>query len=598
VKPLLIFDGDCGFCRKWIARWRSWTKDRVSYAPYQETASRFPQIDPKAFQDAVHLVEEGGKVSRAAEAVFRSLAYSPRLRWPLWLYLHIPGFRRISETVYAFVASHRVFSSWVTYLLWGEHLEPPTYNVARRLFLRSLGAIFLIAFISLWVQLDGLMGSHGILPASELLAWARERIGADAYWVFPSIAWLNADDWFLHTLCGTGVALSILLIAGLAPAICCLALWAIYLSLCSVGQDFFSFQWDILLLETALLAAFLAPWKLRPRGEATPALGAYLARLLLFKLMFSSGMAKLASGDATWRNLSALTFHYETQPLPTWIGWWAHQLPVWMQKFSCALMFFIELVVPFFFFFPRNPRLVACGLTVLLMILILLTGNYTFFNLLAIALCLFLVDDAVMPRALKRPAPTSQAPAVQRWALVAFAVFAILTTWVNVGRFFAWVPIPRFIVTMARAADISRSFNHYGLFSVMTTRREEIVLEGSNDGTTWAPYEFKWKPGDPAHAPGFVEPHQPRLDWQMWFQVFGPPENSLWYDRLVGHLLKGTPEVLGLLGKNPFPDKPPKFVRGMRYHYRFTDWSARSRDGAWWTREELGVYSKPESIGL
>src|SRR5262249_30026458 len=156
-------------------------------------------------------------------------------------------------------------------------------------------------------------------------------------------------------------------------------------------------------------AGFTTPWRLRPRTVATPALGAFLMRLLLFKLMLSSGMAKLASGDGTWRDLSALKFHYETQPLPTWIGWWAHQLPAWAQRFSCAAMFFIELVVPFFFFFPRNPRLIAGALTVLLQILILLTGNYTFFNLLALALCLFLVDDAVMPRIFgKSPAPKTR----------------------------------------------------------------------------------------------------------------------------------------------------------------------------------------------
>src|SRR5437016_9379556 len=295
--------------------------------------------------------------------------------------------------------------------------------LARWLWLRLLGLTYLIAFVSLSTQIDGLAGHNGILPAVDYLEAVRERIGPERYWRLPTFCWLDAGDGFLHFQCAAGTVLSLLLIAGFLPVPALVFLWAIYLSLSTVCRDFLSFQWDILLLETGFLAIFLAPRRWPPgfSRETAPSLTVlWLCRWLLFRLMFMSGAVKLLSGDATWSKLTALTFHYETQPLPTWVGWYAHQLPVWFQKISVAIMFGIELVAPFLILCGRRPRQIACGAFVLLMLLISLTGNYCFFNLLTVALCVLLLDDAFLLRLLpvsgaafvskRLPSPAESAP--------------------------------------------------------------------------------------------------------------------------------------------------------------------------------------------
>src|SRR5438552_7279458 len=275
--------------------------------------------------------------------------------------------------------------------------------LCRWLFLRLLGIVYLIALVSLCTQIDGLAGHNGILPVVDYLEAVRERIGAERYWRLPTFCWLGAGDGFLHFQCAAGTVLSLLLIVGIAPVPALVFLWAIYLSLSTVCRDFLSFQWDILLLETGFLAIFLAPrqWLANSSRESAPSvIVLWLCRWLLFRLMFMSGAVKLLSADRAWWDLSALTFHYETQPLPTWVGWYAHQLPVWFQKISVAIMFGIELAAPFLILCGRRPRQIACGAFALLMLLISLTGNYCFFNLLTVALCVLLLDDAFLLRLL------------------------------------------------------------------------------------------------------------------------------------------------------------------------------------------------------
>jgi hypothetical protein len=274
----------------------------------------------------------------------------------------------------------------------------------RWVFLRSLGVIYLIAFVSLWAQIMGLIGRNGILPAESAMAAMRrgadaQHFGLERYHLVPTLCWFKATDGFLKFQCAAGTALAVLLIVGIAPAPCLFLLWLIYLSLATVCQDFLGFQWDILLLETGFLAIFLAPLQLWPglsRAAPPSRLVLWLLRWLLFKLMFESGCVKLLSGDPAWRSLTALRFHYETQPLPTWIGWYAHQLPAWAQAASAVVMFGIELFVPFLIFAPRRLRQWACLTLVFFQMLIFLTGNYCFFNLLTIALCLLLLDDAAL----------------------------------------------------------------------------------------------------------------------------------------------------------------------------------------------------------
>lgn len=487
----------------------------------------------------------------------------------------------------------------------------PTFACSAWLFLRLLAVVHFIAFASAWPQLAGLIGPHGLLPAPPFFEAVRTQLGADeARDQLPSLCWfIGAGPTALNILCATGLALSVLLFAGVAPALCLLGLWLCYLSLCGAGQMFFNFQWDALLLETTLLAVFLAPWNFLPlwRASEPPRLARLLLVWLLFRLMVLSGAVKLLSGDLTWRDLTALTFHYETQPLPTPLAYWIHALPRWVHRACCAGMFTLELLVPCFFFAPRALRHRAALLTIALMLLIALTGNYTFFNLLTIALCVLCLDDALLQRLVpsrashllqRSPAAASPSPVRwQVWPLRLFAGFVFAFTALQlVPALIRGTSLPRAFHAVAAAVAPYRSLNHYGLFAVMTNPRPELVFEGSDDGRTWLPYEFPHKPGDLTRAPTWVAPHQPRLDWQLWFAALGSPSQNRWVLSLCEHLLRGTPEVLALVEKNPFPSKPPRHVRVVRYEYHFTDPATRSRTGQIWRRTPLDYYIPPASL--
>ncbi|MEX1245166.1 MAG: lipase maturation factor family protein [Thermoanaerobaculia bacterium] len=593
-RPLAIFDGDCGFCRLWIRRWQAATGSGVDYSPSQEVGTRFPEIPEEAFRRAFQLVLPDGRTFEGAEAVFATLAERPGGR-ALWtMYRRIPGFDALVDLAYRLVAGHRNAAMAVTRLVWGDSVLEPTYFGSSALFLRLLGLSYLAAFLSLWVQLDGLIGSQGVLPVSAYLDWVRAQTGAGRYWQLPTLCWIASSDAALHALCGLGIAASLALLAGFAPAASAAAAWVLYLSLSVAGQVFFQFQWDILLLEAGLLAIFLAPPALlRVRsGLAASRLARFLLVWLLFRLMLSSGAVKLTSGDPTWRHLTALRVYYETQPLPPWTAWFVHQFPASFHTASALFLFFVELAVPFLFFAPRRLRRFACAMTILLQLLIAATGNYAFFNLLTIALALLLLDDAAFPRRWRRAAEATKEQS--RWPRVILVPVAVVLLAASAVPFAASLGIRRAIpgplVSLYRLVAPLQSTNGYGLFAVMTTSRPEIVIEGSDDGTVWRAYEFRYKPGDPRRRPRFVAPHQPRLDWQMWFAALGSYEENPWLVRLVGRLLEGSPEVVELLASNPFPEHPPRFVRAALYDYRFTNSEERRRTGAWWRREEKGLY--------
>jgi hypothetical protein len=469
----------------------------------------------------------------------------------------------------------------------GNRSEPPTYVLIEWLFIRLLGLIYLIAFVSLAVQITGLVSSGGILPVGEYLRAVQERLGASGYWQVPTLFWLNSSDTVLKLACVLGALLALVLIAGYARRPVLIALFILYLSLAGAAQVFLAYQWDSLLLETGFLAIFL--------GDSP--LMIWLFRWLLFRLMFMSGALKLLSGDPTWRSLTALNYHYQTQPLPTPIAWYANQLPEAFQKLSVLVVFFIELVVPFFIFGPRRLRRLAALAIAFLQILIFLTGNYTFFNLLTIALCVFLLEDATLrrwfPGSLVRRASASasarDAPKVGRWVAVGVAGMIILISGFQLFGFLGGAlprPAERALVWLSPF----RVVNTYGLFAVMTTTRPEIIIEGSNDRQTWLAYEFKYKPGDVKRPPTWVAPHQPRLDWQMWFAALGAFDADRLMVNLMTRLQQGSPDVLALLGKNPFPGAPPRYVRAEVYHYQFTDFATLRAEGAWWRRELVGVY--------
>jgi predicted DCC family thiol-disulfide oxidoreductase YuxK len=336
-KPLMVFDGDCNFCKLWIRRWQQMTGDDVDYLPAQDpsVAKQFPEIPRRQFDTAVQLIEPSGAVYSGAESVFRLLSKNPKRQWLLRAYEKSSPIANITEWAYCFVAENRKFFSALTRWFWGRHVELPDYFLTRWIFLRALGAIYLVAFVSLWMQISGLIGHNGILPAGQFMSAVKQQcdaqgIGLERFHLLPTLCWFDPSDHFLNFQCAAGTVFSVLLIIGIAPTPCLALLWLFYLSLATVGRDFLGFQWDNLLLEAGFLAIFLAPLQLLPYAsrEAPPSrIVLWLLRLLLFKLMFSSGCVKLLSGDPSWRNLTALTFHYQTQPLPTWIGWHAQQLP-------------------------------------------------------------------------------------------------------------------------------------------------------------------------------------------------------------------------------------------------------------------------------
>ena len=605
----MIWDGDCHFCRLWIERWREITGGEVEYATYQEAADRFPEIPREQFQKFVVYIDKDGEVFFAAEAVYRSLGCRSSQEWMAWSYDHVPAFAPVSEVAYKFIARHRGLGSAITRLLWGRDVRPPTYFVARRWFLRALGVIYLIAFVSLWVQIDGLIGSNGITPVSEFLPAARDHLGPNAWSVLPTLCWLNSSNAFLHFLCGGGVVLSLLLIVGIAPVLSLIALFVFYLSLTIAGQTFLSFQWDILLLEAGFLSIFFAPPQLWPRrGREPPVSRAalFLLKLLLFKLMVMSGVVKLTSGDDCWWNLTALDYHYWSQPLPTIFGWWADQHPEWFKKFSVAFCLIVEIIVPILIWAPRRPRLIACGLMVFLQIVIALTGNYCFFNLITIALCLLLIDDSAWRRQRGALQANGGTRAVvshyfghrlsMYGAIAAIVVMLPVDAWLIFNAFQPEAAWPRAIGFVYRRLEPFRIVNGYGLFRVMTKDRREIVIEGSSDGINWQPYEFKWKPGDIMRAPSWCAPHQPRLDWQMWFAALGSYRQNPWFVRLVTCLLHGQPDVTHLFERNPFQNAPPRYVRATFYRYRFTTAEEHRQTGAWWKRQELGEYLPSVSL--
>jgi len=488
--------------------------------------------------------------------------------------------------------------------------EKPRYFFSRWLFLKILAAAYFAAFGSLWLQVDGLIGERGILPATSFLNALRQQWGPSAFWSMPTLCWADSSNGFLHFLCGGGVLLSLLLFFGIAPIVCLALLWIFYLSLVSVGQDFLAFQWDNLLLEAGLLAVFATPLQARlKRGEEGPPLPApvlFLFQWLLFRLMFGSGMVKLTSGDPTWRNLTALEYHYWTQPLPPLSAWFMSQLPGWFQKISCVYMFGAELLAPFLIFGPRKLRPAAFLLLASLQTFILFTGNYCFFNYLSLGLCFFALEDAVWPGWFKRwwasptqPGITPKPPAFRwpSWVIGAFAAVAIYMTGLQMSSSMGFqVPWPGWMVGIYRGLDPLRSFNSYGLFAVMTTSRPEITVEGSDDGINWKPYGFKWKAGDLNRPPLYVAPYHPRLDWQMWFAALGNPQENPWFENFMIRLLQGSPDVLGLLASNPFPQGPPRFIRAEVYDYQFTDFSEKKTSGNWWKSEYKGPYMRPFSL--
>jgi hypothetical protein len=540
--------------------------------PSQRAAERFPELSPAEFRKSVWLVLPDGRRFSGAEAIFRLMQHGRGTTWPMVLCQHVPGFAFLAESIYQQIARHRSFFYWVTRLLWGKEIEPASSGLTRSLFLRGLALVYFIAFASLTPQILGLIGERGIVPAIETV---------------PSVLFFPMSDALLRALPWAGMVLAAMLFFRIVPMAAVVCLYLLYLNIAGIGQDFFTFQWDVLLLEAGFAAILVTPFGVMPRysNRSTSAIGIWVLRFLIFRLMLESGLVKLLSGDMTWRSLTALNFHYETQPLPTPLAWYAHHLPESIQKISCAGVFGVELIVPFLFLMPRRLRILGAWITIAFQLVIALTGNYTFFNLLTMVLCIPLLDDQHLYGLRRRAVPpTESAPSQWLRATIPAGLLLIL---VGALQLLAMGGIVDAAPELFPSLGI---VNRYGLFAVMTTSRPEIVIEGSDDGVNWKAYEFKFKAGDVGKPLRWVAPYQPRLDWQMWFAALTRHENAPWFSKLIQRLLEGSPDVLNLLDHNPFPGRPPQWIRARLYDYQFTNASTRRATKAVWTRRLLGEY--------
>ena len=489
------------------------------------------------------------------------------------------------------------------------HTAPrSTYVIGSAVFLRLLGGIYFCAFASLVPQIAALVGTDGLLPVTEFLERLPfERV--EGWWRVPTLAWLSGGDGFLQFLCLAGALLSILIALGVLQLPSLVLCWVLYLSLKWAGQTFLSFQWDILLLEAGFLSIWMAPVAVYSRlgdGREAPRLARWLVWWLLFRLMLESGVVKLTWDDSypasalgpsgnTWESLTALTYHYWTQPLPLWTSWFLDKLPLLFHKASVVVVLVIEIVLPFFIFAPRRLRFVAFWGFMFLMAAIAATGNYNFFNLLAVMLALTLLDDHAWPVWIRRRVEAARNGGWRRnLAVVPVAVLVLFLSIPQVLGAFGLSARPPEVLSGLRQFFL---VNGYGLFRRMTETRPEIVIEGTVDGVVWEAYEFPWKPGDLARRPGFTGPHQPRLDWQMWFEALDweanlarigrvdPRAMSPWFRELLVRLRDGNDRVLRLLQSDPFTDRAPLRLRVSLYQYRFTTAAEKRESAHWWSRQ-------------
>jgi hypothetical protein len=490
--------------------------------------------------------------------------------------------------------------------------------IARWLFLRALGLIYFSAFFSLLFQVRGLIGTQGILPASDYLEAVRQ-LGGLRFWYAPTLLWFSASDHMLMAFCWAGLIASVILVVNVWPRLMLLVCFCCFLSFVSAAQDFSGYQSDGMLLEAGFLSLFVAPWGFFPGlARMQPVLRAPMFLLLWewFRIYFESGVVKLESGDPTWRNLTALYEYYQNGPLPTWIGWYLQHLPNWFHVMMAGATLVMELVLVWMAFLPRRWKIVCFFVVTLWQVGVIATANYTFLNYLVLALAVFLLDDRflrwwVTRRWRKeldresqgeRPEGTDRSPereglsSSEPWRnKLRSAAFAFVLTWVFYATL---VPLMRMfwraaplLVRPVIALEPFRIANEYGLFAVMTPHRYEIEFQGSDDGEHWVAYPFRYKPQGLKDRPRIYAPYQPRFDWNLWFASLGSWRQYPFVPRTEELLLENDGAVLGLFAGNPFPNGPPRMVRAVLWQYWFSTWEEKHSEGVWWTRELVGTYA-------
>ncbi len=464
------------------------------------------------------------------------------------------------------------------FLLWWN--DGSSFVLVRTVVLRLLGLVYFVAFVSAMRQAPALVGDNGLLPARLWLDAAARSLGSrtGAFVRLPSIFWIDTSDGTIVFVCAIGAALSLAVMAGVTNAGVMLVLWAIQLSLHSVGQIFWGYGWEIQLLETGMLGAVMCPMRTwRPFVSAPPTSTIWLLRWLVVRIMLGAGLIKLR-GDPCWRDLTCLVYHYETQPNPSPISWLLHQLPQGTHVAGVLFNHVVELGAPLLVVGPRSARRIAGLLFVVFQVVLIVSGNLSFLNWLTIVPALACFDDELCARLVPsrwRPrasaTATSAAPPSRSHVRVALG-FAVLV---------AFFSLPVLVNLASSSQQMNASFaplhivNTYGAFGTVSRLRHEVVLQGTRalaitDETRWEDYELPCKPGDVTRRPCIVSPYHYRLDWQMWFAAMSTYEEEPWMAVLVDKLLRGDKTVQPLFARDPFPDAPPRFVRVELYRYELT----------------------------
>ena len=477
-------------------------------------------------------------------------------------------------------------TDWLT----ADWFAASDYELARLLIQRGLGALYLVAFVVALRQFPPLLGERGLLPAPAFLR-------AVTYRQAPSLFHLHYSDRLLVGVALTGMALAVAVVLGLPDLLplplamlVWVVLWALYLSIVNVGQTFYSFGWESLLLEAGFLAVFLGNAETAP-----PVLVLLLFRWLAFRVEFGAGLIKLR-GDRCWRDLTCLDYHHETQPMPNPLSWFAHHMPRWFHRIEVLGNHVAQLVMPILLFAPQPIAAVAATYMILTQLYLVASGNYAWLNWMTIVIGVAALPDSMLGLVLPDPNPAG-VPVIplELW----FGGLVVGLT-VVVGVLSYW-PVRNLL---GRRQLMNYSFNAYhlvntyGAFGSVTKQRDEVIVEGTldpepTDDATWLEYEFKGKPGDPRRMPRQFAPYHLRLDWLMWFLPFAPGYGEDWFVRFLERLLRNDRPTLGLLRRNPFPDQPPTWVRATLYRYRFSTWQELRSTGAWWVRRPMTEFFPP-----
>jgi hypothetical protein len=471
-----------------------------------------------------------------------------------------------------------------------EWLSAPDYSISRLLIERGLAGIYLIAFLNVAQQFRPLLGERGLLPVPAFLELSSFRSS-------PSLFHVHYSDRALLVLAWIGILLAAALILGLPQAaplpvtvLAWAALWALYLSIVNVGQTFYAFGWESLLLEAGFLAIFLGNDQ-----SAPPTLVLLLFRWLAFRVEFGAGLIKMR-GDPCWRDLTCMEYHHQTQPMPNPLSWYFHRLPRRLHRLEVLGNHVAQLVMPFALFAPQPIAALAAAYMIGTQLYLVVSGNYAWLNWVTIVILVAAVPNwpftallPLQPAALPPAGPLQQAAVIGLTLLVAVLSYRPVRNLLGRRQLMNYSFNPLHLV------------NTYGAFGSVTRTRDEVVVEGTDEPdptaeTRWREYEFRGKPGDPLRRPPQVAPYHLRLDWLMWFLPLSPAYGEAWFARFLQALLRNDRAVLGLLRTNPFPDRQPAAVRARLYRYRFTTWAERRQTGAWWVREPMGEFVPPIAL--